>query len=1289
MKKTLPITLGLVLTAFAVFAPNKAVSKFVVGEGTRYIVELKEKPTLTNDKKTEAEIFGSQDSIIKSIQNFSELDSNLNVIDRYSAAFNGFAMNLTEDDVAFVKGLSSVKAVYKVKDHKLNIASADSVYATASQTHTNYSLKTMNRPDVTNAGKDVLVAVLDSSFFIQQRGGASVNAHEAYEDNLASEGVSVTKYTESYFTTKKASTGFIGKNAKRLNNKVPYYYDYGGGTAGLNDTDVFDTASTHGTHVSTSIAGKSSTYEGVAPYAQLALMKVAKDGGGASDDNILEAIDDAAKLGADIITMSMGSDNYDFTDFSESGSAFNSVMDTLTESGVIFDVAAGNNGKQNYQYTDGYAYNAPSFSQTGTTGSYANDPRTFAVANATNDTYIASALEFNGNYYDYTDPSDTDKTKKLPALSTLSGKDLSYVMIPNVGTEDDYKDIDVSGKVAVIARGDTTFYAKIHIAQTHGAIGAIIYNNVVTDTSVSMSLTGTDGDITIPSAFVSKRALNDIVAGVSKPMHVMVNSVIDNVFKRRVSASSSDGSNSQLAITPEIATPGTAVTAGVFVKNATGAYISGYEDMTGTSMAAPNFAGSLALLLSQGISKDQLLMRTMSTANPMIDYNGEYYSPRRQGAGLIDITAALNTKQYLEGSDSRGLVSSLQKNVVKRSKIELGFSLDGEFDLKFKVYNDSTSSVNYKPSVSIMIPKTIDTTEVTDEYGNTSTAEVDGTTYQTTYDKTLRKFDADVINVEGSSSKNVTIHLSLTSEEKALINSIFKTSSKAVGTYVEGYVELAPTDDSVAEKLNIPYMGFYGDFAGNASVEPFDFEREDGQIYQSDLVNRLVKQSSDDSSLGLSANFNSQWVVSGNSTGAIDDVIKNKKTLSALGTPIGYDASKGKVVNENNEFYVGATGYSDVMYIQQFVLGSVATNSVKFVNSSGETVIDDHMFDALYSGMWNDADDKETINSYRLDRSMVSLDFYPASDKEYYTATRAYTIIPLYPFKKVPTGTEGKEDWVRDGSYPDGQYKMTFDYLSEAAVDFGLSTVADPTYTQHMEYTLHLDSVKPTLDSMEIVNKNGEEYLRVFGEDETALMYISVGGMYSSSIETDEATGKTYADFKTSLFSSDKMTAIASDKAGNKINSAFYLSDVVDAKHTYSFSDTQAVISNAIDPTVTATLTSVDVSALEKEYTITFYKNGSKFETEESYRLVFRVGTSSSTDITLVNGFYEDANGKLVQVDVSMNNGKIYINIPSGDYTKVIFVDFNSLSGLFDGTYELAGMNTIITKVGTEYHFGD
>lgn len=72
--------------------------------------------------------------------------------------------------------------------------------------------------------------------------------------------------------------------------------------------------------------------------------------------------------------------------------------------------------------------------------------------------------------------------KAYPANDTIpfgnSSKEYEYVLVPNYGAADDYANVSVSGKVAVVQRGgNITFADKYNNAKAKGAAGLIIYNN--------------------------------------------------------------------------------------------------------------------------------------------------------------------------------------------------------------------------------------------------------------------------------------------------------------------------------------------------------------------------------------------------------------------------------------------------------------------------------------------------------------------------------------------------------------------------------------------------------------------------------------------------------------------------------------------------------------------------------------------------------------------------------------------------------------------------------------------
>lgn len=70
-------------------------------------------------------------------------------------------------------------------------------------------------------------------------------------------------------------------------------------------------------------------------------------------------------------------------------------------------------------------------------------------------------------------------------------------------------DGDIAGKIAVIRRGDCSFVDKINRAQTAGAIGVIMVNNIPSN---PISMGGTDAGITIPNVMISRDFGNVIIA---------------------------------------------------------------------------------------------------------------------------------------------------------------------------------------------------------------------------------------------------------------------------------------------------------------------------------------------------------------------------------------------------------------------------------------------------------------------------------------------------------------------------------------------------------------------------------------------------------------------------------------------------------------------------------------------------------------------------------------------------------------------------------------------------------
>ena len=103
----------------------------------------------------------------------------------------------------------------------------------------------------------------------------------------------------------------------------------------------------HGTHCAGVIAGKAQPKSGfrysVAPDAELLIAKVLNKFGQGYDDQILDAIDWAADQGANILSMSLGSNRSAGQPYSD---PYQRVAETLLSQGIVLVAAAGNESQR-------------------------------------------------------------------------------------------------------------------------------------------------------------------------------------------------------------------------------------------------------------------------------------------------------------------------------------------------------------------------------------------------------------------------------------------------------------------------------------------------------------------------------------------------------------------------------------------------------------------------------------------------------------------------------------------------------------------------------------------------------------------------------------------------------------------------------------------------------------------------------------------------------------------------------------------------------------------------------
>ena len=1097
MKKVM--LLALLTCAFAVGGASQlsSVNKVKEERDATIIVKMKTKV----DDFSQDELLAKQNSLLDEIS--QTVTSNYRVKTRYSNIFNGFVLDIPSAYVSKVRHLNRVDKVNYNRIIAEENNNNDGFKYEIKVKEPSASGQTMNKPENTNEGSGTFIAILDNGFYIQTAEDGTQTYHNVFKPLDAKDVV----VTQASLKAKIDAAGdkfhgkYDAKHSTYYNNKIPFYYDYGGDTRGAvePDYDVYAEGQDHGTHVA-SIAGGNAgdEYEGIAPRAQMALMKVFTTylngqtySSGAYADAVLNALEDCLVLGVDSINMSLGSNLNDFDD----ASIVEDVIRSLDSKGQFVNVAAGNEGKGQWSNTV-YRYWQSDMVEGNIISTYANNLGATTVASSQADfQFYGEALTIDGVNLQYSDQvtnynSTSGKVEYTPQRYLMdllkSGKDeFDFVYLPGIGTVAEYNDVNVSGKIVVTNRGDITFKEKVDNAVAKGAIAiGIIDNTNSTEFNFRMSFSDNNSyNPAIPVFSILNKDQSVFADSVSKRIKLLKDTVLDNPNAKTISDYSSDGMRYDFAIKPEIATPG---------ENIKGAVIGGvdkYESMSGTSMATPNLSGTVALMIGEHIGdanyRKTIKARLMSTAQPMKDTTPEhnYTSVRRQGAGLANIGNALSSKVYLDGLDNEG-------KQIGKAKIELQNNADiakGDVKLSFAAINEDSAAVTYEAKTYVLAPK-LDTysEEIYPEFANQK--------FQTIDEQLVEVFTDTVTANPGVTTLN--INHSISSDKLAALNADFET-----GCILEGYVILTATGKA---QLSIPFLGYYGDVSKVSPVEPFDFEKEEGKVYNSDILNYLITQSIGNSSNGdfTKADYASH-ILSGYwsdmSKVSVSEVIKNlsslKKTLDENKVAmklVGTDPYSGQLTNN---LVVGNNGYSNTIIFQQYVNRSVKTNNLTLKNkATGETILVDHMFDAL---MGSDYDSTTGVTSYPLYKSHFDTSLYDSG----YFAHRAYSIVPMFK-------TENK----KKVNYPDGEYELKFEYFLSAG----------STFTK--TYTLTIESELPVLQSIE---KAGNNYR--FSYKDTNVAVVNVNGKAYPITIGDKGC---YAEVPASEFaSSDKAFVVSTDKA--------------------------------------------------------------------------------------------------------------------------------------------------------------
>ncbi|MDF2038418.1 S8 family serine peptidase [Cytobacillus oceanisediminis] len=382
----------------------------------------------------------------------------------------------------------------------------------------------------------------------------------------------------------------------------------------------------HGTHVSGSIAGSkknssASAVKGVAPDVDLYAYRVLGPYGSGSTSAVMAGIDKAVNDGMDVINLSLGSNVND--PLNPTSIAINNTM----LSGVVAVVAAGNAGPG--EKTLGSPGAAALGISVGASDMSLTIPTITASAG---DQKLTNMLLLAQNY-----------TDNLIDLQNLS---LPIVDV-GLGTKSDFTNKDVTGKVALIQRGNITFDEKVQNAKAAGAKAAIVYNNV--DGKIEVFLG--EGTNYLPAFHLSKADGERLKS--QKEMTFESLGSVKTEGDRLAEFSSRGPANGNEDIKPDVVAPGVAVfsTFPEFMNNPQDGenYDMAYSRLNGTSMASPHVAGAAALILQEHpeYTPFEVKEALMNTADKM---NG-HYSVNEVGAGRIDAYESVHADTLVKVMD--------------------------------------------------------------------------------------------------------------------------------------------------------------------------------------------------------------------------------------------------------------------------------------------------------------------------------------------------------------------------------------------------------------------------------------------------------------------------------------------------------------------------------------------------------------------------------------------------------------------------------------------------------------
>ena len=565
----------------------------------------------------------------------------------YQAVLNGLGVKMSRRQAARVRGLTGVRAVTPDIPYHLDM------YSTPQQ---------IGAPTLwgqvggqAHAGDGVKVAVIDSGIFVRHDAAGNYTGNACFDD-----------------TGYNAPGGYPKGDTRFTNNKVlvARFYPRPDDPPAAGDNQAIQgrsDSSPHGTHVAGTVACNANTpvtfqganlhISGVAPRAYLMNYRVFYvssspedfQNGNAYTVELVKAIDDAVKDGADVVSSSWGSSYQNTLAWPD---PMIQAADNAVDAGVVMVFANGNAGPD-----------------TSTAISPAISPKVIGVGAVTKDTALVSGsisvtapqpvpanltgLPFGGAGFGPQATSTVGPAEYVPAENISTATANKSLGCSLAGDTSPFPAGSLTGKIALIQRGTCNFSEKVYNAQRSGAIAAFVYNNAAGgDTLMTMGAGVHAADVTIPSWFLKRTDGLNMVSfanahpGAAQAKFEYSPHAVANPGDV-VAGFSSRGPSQDKLIKPDVAAPGVDVLSSGYGGGSFPNPFTGFGSASGTSMATPHVAGSAALLvqLHHDWKPWQVKSALMTTATENVWLDSGQSVPAGvldRGAGRIDLTKAGN-----------------------------------------------------------------------------------------------------------------------------------------------------------------------------------------------------------------------------------------------------------------------------------------------------------------------------------------------------------------------------------------------------------------------------------------------------------------------------------------------------------------------------------------------------------------------------------------------------------------------------------------------------------------------